>query len=132
MIFDWPVPKTVKQLRGFLGLTGFYRKFVANYARIASPLTDLLKHDAFVWTPTSQTAFDALKQAMTQAPVLALPNFEEDFIIEIDASGTGMRAVLCQKGHPICFYSRKFCPKMLSSSTYVRELCAITSAGKKW
>jgi hypothetical protein len=131
-MLHWPVPKTVKQLRGFLGLTGFYRKFVANYARIASPLTDLLKHDAFVWTPTSQAAFDALKQAMTQAPVLALPNFDEDFIIEIDASGTGMGAVLCQKGHPICFYSRKFCPKMLSSSTYVRELCAITSAGKKW
>jgi hypothetical protein len=131
-MLDWPVPKTIKQLRGFLGLTGFYRKFVANYARIASPLTDLLKHDAFVWTPTSQAAFDTLKQAMTQAPVLALPNFEEDFIIETDASGTGMEAVLCQKGHPICFYSRKFFPKMLSSSTYVRELCAIRSAVKKW
>jgi hypothetical protein len=131
-MLDWPVPKTIKQLRGFLGLTGFYRKFVVNYARIASPLTDLLKHDAFVWTPTSQAAFDTLKQAMTQAPVLALPNFEEDFIIETDASGTGMGAMLCQKGHPICFYSRKFCPKMLSSSTYVRELCAIRSAVKKW
>lgn len=69
---------------------------------------------------------------MTQAPVLALPNFEDDFGLETDASGLGMDDVLTQKGHPICYFTKKFCPRMLSVSTYVRELCAITFAVKKW
>lgn len=69
---------------------------------------------------------------MSEAPVLTLPNFEEDFVVETDASGLGMGAVLTQRGHPISYFSKKFCPKMLHASTYVRELCAITSAVKKW
>ncbi|MCI44951.1 hypothetical protein A2U01_0066190, partial [Trifolium medium] len=69
---------------------------------------------------------------MSSAPVLSLPNFEERFILETDASGLGMGAVLIQQGHPICYYSKQFCPRLLQASTYVRELCAITSAVKKW
>jgi hypothetical protein len=129
---SWPAPKTVKQLRGFLGLTGFYRKFVKNYSLLAAPLTALLKKDSFEWNQVANEAFEQLKAAMSAAPVLALPNFADRFILETDASGAGMGAVLIQANHPICYYSKQFCPRLLAASTYVRELCAITSAVKKW
>lgn len=121
----------MKQLRVFLGLTGFYRKFVRDYDVIASPLTNLLKNDAFHWSTAAQTAFEKLKQAMIETPVLRLPNFDEEFLLETDASGLGMGTVHSQQGHPICYFSKKFCPKLLSSSTYVHELCAITTVVKK-
>ena len=84
------------------------------------------------WTPSTQTAFEALKQALTSAPVLALPDFRLPFTVETDASAIGMGAVLSQQGHPIAFFSKPFTPKLLQASTYVRELCVITIAVKKW
>ncbi|MCI74253.1 hypothetical protein A2U01_0095517, partial [Trifolium medium] len=76
------------------------------------------------WSDVAQRAFDNLKEAMTKALVLALPNFEQDFMLDTDASGLGMGAVLSQHGHPVAFLSKKFCPKLLIAFTYVRELCA--------
>jgi hypothetical protein len=71
-IIDWPQPTTITELRGFLGLTGFYRKFIKSYASIALPLTSLLRKDAFHWTDIASQAFTNLKTAMTQAPTHSL------------------------------------------------------------
>ena len=91
---DWPQPKTLKSLRGFLGLTGYYQKFVINYGCIAHRLTNILKKKSFLWTDTAQQAFMALKQAMCSTLVLALPDFTKHFLMESDTSGTGIVAVL--------------------------------------
>ncbi|XP_058742330.1 uncharacterized protein LOC131614797 [Vicia villosa] len=131
-MLDWPTPRSHSSLRGFLGLTGFYRRFVKNYATLAAPLTDLLSFTKFAWSTEAAAAFTELKQKMTDMPVLALPDFSKQFIIETDASGVGIGAVLSQESHPIAFFSKKMCPRMQASSVYVREMFAVTEAVKKW
>lgn len=99
---------------------------------LAAPLTSLLTKEEFHWTVEDEVAFNKLKHAMTHSPVLALPDFTKSFVVEMDASGSGMDAVLSQGGHPIAFCSKQWCPKLLSSSTHVRELATITTVVKKW
>jgi hypothetical protein len=131
-ILNWPLPCNIKQLRGFLGLTGYYRRFVKGYGIICKPLTQLLKKDAYRWNEEATSAFNQLKHAMTQPPVLALPYLTQQFIIETDASSRGMGAVLMQAGHPIAFISKSFGVKQQALSTYERELLAILLAVTKW
>ncbi|OMO73136.1 reverse transcriptase [Corchorus capsularis] len=128
----WPIPTNLKTLRGFLGLTGYYRKFVKNYAHITAPLTNLLRKDSFQWSDETEASFQALKNALTTAPVLALPDFSLPFSIEADASNVAIGAVLAQAGHPVAYYSKKLGPQKQLASTYVRELYAITEAIHKW
>lgn len=130
---QWPVPKNIKELRGFLGLSGYYRKFIRHYGMPSKPLIELLKKGtSFAWTPSTQEAFDLLKLALVQAPVLAIPNFEKQFVLETDSSDVGFGVVLMQEGHPIAYLSKTVCLKNQGLSTYEKECMAIIMAVDKW
>lgn len=128
----WPVPDTLKALRGFLGLTGYYRKFIANYGVIAAPLTALLKKDAFHWSSAATDAFNALKLALTTGLVLQLPNFAKEFVVDCDASGTGFGVVLHHGQGPIAFFSRTVAPQHAKLAAYERELIGLVQAVRHW
>lgn len=131
-MINWPPPTNISGLRGFLGLTGYYRRFVKGYGEIAAPLTKLLQKNAFKWNEEANTAFENLKLAMTTLPVLALPDWNIPFIIETDASGVGLGAVISQNGHPIAFFSQKLSTRAQNKSIYERELMAVVLSVQKW
>jgi hypothetical protein len=129
---DWPQPRSARAVRGFLGLAGYYRKFVHDYGVIAAPLTALLKKEGFSWTDEAAAAFTALKAAVTSAPVLALPDFTKPFVVECDASTHGFGAVLLQEAHPIAYFSRPVAPRHRSLAAYERELIGLVNAIRHW
>lgn len=131
-MLEWPQPTNISELRGFLGLTGYYRKFVRDYGVIAQPLTNLLKKGKFLWSADAESSFQALKTAMTTTPTLAMPNFDEPFVVITDASGTGIGAVLTQHDRPIAFLSRALGVSKQSLSTYAKEMLAILQAIHTW
>jgi ribonuclease HI len=130
-IVQWTTPSCAKELRSFLGLAGYYRKFVMGFGMISKLLTELLKKNTvFVWTPMHELSFSALKKAMSSA-VLVVPNFSKPFYIETDACGTGVGAVLMQDGHPLDYISKALGPKSQGLSTYEKEYLAILLA-QQW
>ena len=103
-ILDWPTPKSVKDIRSFLGLAGYYRRFIEGFSKIAKALTDLLKKDKkFVWTDKAEESFQTLKVKLTTTPVLVLPDTDKDFVVYCDASLQGLGCVLMQEGHVVAY-----------------------------
>jgi hypothetical protein len=131
-ITSWPQPQSVRGLRGFLGLAGYYRRFIKAYGAIAAPLTALLKKEAFSWTPEAKAAFDALKQALSTAPLLQLPDFDKVFLVDCDASSSGFGAVLHQGAGALAFFSRPFAARHLKLAAYERELIGLVQAVRHW
>lgn len=103
-----------------------------NYGAITIPLTALLRKNAFVWTSTAQEASEKLKATMLSPPLLCLPDFSKKFVVECDASGEGLGAVLMQEGRPIAYLSQELKEMSLSLSTYEKELLALVMAIRKW
>lgn len=124
--------KDLKALRGFLGLSGYHRRFVQSYGIIARPLTSLTKKDAYCWNEEAQESFTNLKQTLCTAPVLALPRFDLPFVMETDACKEGIGAVLMQEGKPLAYISRHLKGKQLNLSIYEKELLAVVFAVQKW
>ncbi|CAJ2651205.1 unnamed protein product [Trifolium pratense] len=131
-VLQWPQPKNVKGVRGFLGLTGYYRKFIRDYGKIAKPFTELTKKDSFKWNEKAREAFEVLKQKLTTAPVLAFPDFSKSFVIECDASGTGLGAILMQDKKPVAYFSKALGVRNLAKSAYEKELMAVVLAIQHW
>jgi hypothetical protein len=102
----WPTPTTIAQIRSFLGLARFYRRFVQNFSTNAAPLIDLAKKGTpFTWGPSQEEAFVILKDKLTNAPLLQLPDFNKMFELECDASGIGLGGVLLQEGKRVAYFS---------------------------
>lgn len=129
---NWPIPRNIKALRGFLGLTGYYRRFVRHYGVISRPLNNLLKKGAFKWDEAATKSFLQLKHAMCTTLVLRMPDFTKPFVVETDACHTGIGVVLMQEGQPIAYFSKAFAPKNMGLSTYEKELLAVVAATQKW
>ncbi|KAG1928582.1 retrotransposable element [Pimephales promelas] len=139
-VVDWPLPQTIKELQRFLGFANFYRRFIRNFSLIAAPLTALTKRHShrISWNPEAQQAFHDLKTRFTTAPILHHPDPERQFIVEVDASNTGVGAILSQrqgdpaKMYPCAFFSRKLSPAERNYDVGNRELLAMKLALEEW
>ncbi|GKC56094.1 putative mitochondrial protein [Tanacetum coccineum] len=129
---SWPIPNNIKKLRGFLGITGYYRRFIKNFASISKPLTQLLKKNSFKWNEEAHMAFITLKEAMVQASVLALPNFNKPFVVEIDASGVGLVLMAIKKWRGYLLDNHFIIKTNHYSLKYLLDQKITTPAQMKW
>jgi len=132
-IRHWPAPTNVSEVQSFRGLASFYSRFVKDFSTIVAPLNAIVKKDVvFKWGQEQEKAFETLKDKLTKAPILALPNFTKTFEIECDASNIGIGDILLQEGHPIACFSEKLKGIHLNYSTYDKELYALVRALQNW
>ncbi|XP_074305595.1 uncharacterized protein LOC141640813 [Silene latifolia] len=132
-ITNWPRPKNVTEIRSFLGLAGYYRRFVADFSKIAQPLTNLIKKNTkFEWSDKCEKSFSELKGRLTSAPMLNLPNGTDGFELFSDASKQGLGCVLMQNGKVIAYASRQLRPHEQNYLTHDLELAAVVFALKIW
>lgn len=124
--------RTVRAVLGFLGLTGYYQKFIKDYGVIAAPLTRLLKKEAFAWTESAKQAFATLKTALMMALVLQLPDFSKKFMVDCDASGSSIGAILHQGGRPLAYFSCVVASHHAKLAAYKRELIGLVKAIRHW
>jgi hypothetical protein len=132
-VMNWKPPTTVRQIRSFLGLAGYYRRFIPDFSRIAKPMTELLKKGAkFVWGQKCEDAFHTLRQHLTTTPVLAQPDSSKPFDVYCDASSTGLGCVLMQDNRVIAYVSRALRRHEQNYPTHDLELAAVVHALKMW
>jgi hypothetical protein len=148
LILDWPTPSNIHELRQFLGLASYYRRFIEHFARICTPLHSLLqetdveerkrKYRPVSWNSAAESAFRTLKKALTTAPVLTLPDTSQPFVIETDASEYAIGCVLLQNAydskrlHPVAYDGRKLTPAEINYPVHEKELLAIKYALNTW
>ena len=139
VIADWPKPQDVSELRSFVGLANYYRRFTSRFSEIAAPLTRLFGKVLWEWTAECDAAFAELKRIVTSAPVLAYPNPKKPFVLVFDASTTvALSGVLCQTSddddelHPVAFESRKLNSSDQSYAVHELEMLAFVHCAKTW
>jgi hypothetical protein len=132
-VLNWKTPATVTEVRSFIGLAGYYRRFIEGFSKIAKPMTELLKkNQRFVWTTECEDSFTELKTRLTTAPVLVLPDIHKSFDIYCDASRRGIGCVLMQEGKVVAYASRQLRPHEENYPTHDLELAAVVHALKIW
>jgi hypothetical protein len=132
-IMEWRVPTTVTEIRSFLGLAGYYLRFIEGFSKIAKPMTSLLeKGREFKWDEKCQESFEQLKERLMSPPVLIMPDLQKGFDIYCDACGQGLGCVLMQEGHVIAYASRQLRKHELNYPTHDLELAAVVHALKIW
>ncbi|WVZ64658.1 hypothetical protein U9M48_014152 [Paspalum notatum var. saurae] len=132
-VLNWKQPETVTEIRSFLGLAGYYRRFIKDFSKTAKPMTSLTKKNAkYVWSSNCEEAFQTLKKLLTSAPVLAQPDVTKPFDVYFDASGSGFGCVLMQEGRVIAYASRQLRKHKANYPTHDLELTAVVHALKIW
>jgi LPS O-antigen subunit length determinant protein (WzzB/FepE family) len=132
-VTKWEQPLNVTDIRTFLGMAGYYRRFIENISKISKPMTELLKNNTkFEWSEACEKGFQELKKRLTTAPVLTLPDINKDFVVYCDASRQGLSCVLMQEGKVVAYASRQLKGHEENYQTHDLELAAVVHALKNW